>query len=420
MPFAGRAPLLRGAYVGPTLAVVAVIKRKAGGGGSHVRVRVGGVRIDVKTVPDILLNSPAADVPDNPTLLGPRTAARIRALHVVLEDALSGMRDAVGRHLALRGLSRLEAQRSDAALPSLQLDRRRGPLALHAVRRRARDGVDGGAHRGAVLIHTPLSTTSVLDEAAEVVSLTATPWAGVLIATALPYRFLQALFLDQLLEVGSGASHYGDLLGLTANITVATILIALWGRAVYARACRLALARDIAPGREAWRVPPASLASYVLTASTAMLLGYLSFFTVVGFPILVIFSGLAIGTIELNDRVSVSAPFAHIFRTMRRLGIPVALLLVFVCALFVALVNLAAAFELGKWLLGSLGGFDAPHWPVLFSAGNRRFLLILFAGAIVIVEPFWIAAHVIFVRKLGAVESGDDLRAWFDELRRIA
>ena len=39
---------------------------------------------------------------------------------------------------------------------------------------------------------------------------------------------------------------------------------------------------------------------------------------------------------------------------------------------------------------------------------------------IVIVEPFWIAAHVIFVRKSGAVESGDDLRSWFEELRRTA
>jgi len=36
------------------------------------------------------------------------------------------------------------------------------------------------------------------------------------------------------------------------------------------------------------------------------------------------------------------------------------------------------------------------------------------------VEPFWIAAHVVFVRKAGAQERGDDLRAWFEELRRTA
>jgi hypothetical protein len=270
------------------------------------------------------------------------------------------------------------------------------------------------------LIHTPLSTTSVLDEAADAVSMTAAPWAGVLMATALPYRFLQALFLDQLIEVGAGASHYGNLLGTTANLTVATIVVALWGRAVYARACRLALARGSSPGREAWRVPPAALASYILTASTAMMLGYLSLLTVVGVIGAAMFAGLAIGTMELNDRVSVTAPFRHIARTAKRIAIPFALLFILSCATIVALINLAAAFELGKWLVGTVGVFDAPNWQSLFSGDNRRFVLILFAGALVIVEPFWIATHVIFVRKLGAVESGDDLRAWFEELRRTA
>lgn len=250
--------------------------------------------------------------------------------------------------------------------------------------------------------------------------MTAAPWAGVLMATALPYRFLQALFLDQLFEVGSGASHYGNLLGSTANLTVATILLALWGRAVYARACRLALARGSAPGAEALRVPAAALACYVLTASTAMLFGSISLFTVLGFAAAVMFSGLAIGTFELNDRVSVFRPFARIFRYTKRIGIPLSLVLVFFCALIVALLNLAAAFEIGKWLVGTIGGFDAPHWQVLFSGGNRRYVLMLFAGAVVIVEPFWIAAHVIYVRKAGAEESGDDLRTWFDELRRTA
>jgi hypothetical protein len=280
--------------------------------------------------------------------------------------------------------------------------------------------VDGGDDRGALLIHTPLTTTAVLDEAADAVSMTAAPWAGVLIATALPYRFLQALFLDQLFEAGSGAAHYGNLLGMTANVTVITILIAFWGRTVYARACRLALARGSVPGAEALRVRPAALACYVLTASTAMLAGYVSIFTILGFVVAVMFSGLAIGTMELNERVSVTKPFALLFRYAKRVGVPIALVCVFFCAMMVALVNLGAAFALGQWLAGALGGFDAPNWQVLFSGGNRRFVLMLFAGAIVIVEPFWIAAHVIFVRKAGAEESGDDLRTWFDELRRTA
>ncbi|HYO77266.1 MAG TPA: hypothetical protein VE010_12440 [Thermoanaerobaculia bacterium] len=269
------------------------------------------------------------------------------------------------------------------------------------------------------MIRAPLSTTSVLDESADVVAAT-TPWAGFLIATAIPYRFLQALFLDQLLEVGSAAARYGNLLGATANMTVATMLLSFWGRAVYARACRLAMSRGSTPGAEVWRVPRVSLASYVLTASAATLLGYVTLFTLFGFALAVIAAGLAIGTFELNDRISVTRPFALISRYAKKAHILVALLFVLFCGLAVALVNVFSAFQLATWLAGAVAGFDAPQWQRLFSPGNRRFTLMLFAGALVLVEPFWIATHVIFVRKAGAEESGDDLRAWFDELRRAA
>lgn len=249
--------------------------------------------------------------------------------------------------------------------------------------------------------------------------MTAAPWAGVLVVTALPYRFLQALFFDQLIEVGRQASQYGRLLGGTANLTVAAILIALWGRAVYARACRLALGRGTPPGREVWRVPAAALVSYFLTSSVILLAGTLSVFTCFGLWLVAIVAGLAIGTLELNERVSVIEPF----RLIRRYARAVTLLgisFVFFCAIFVALVNIAAAFGLGVWALTAIGGFDAPRWELLFSGDNRRYLLMLVAGALVAVEPFWVAAHVVFVRKAGAQERGDDLRAWFEELRRTA
>ncbi|HUP59491.1 MAG TPA: hypothetical protein VNA69_03630 [Thermoanaerobaculia bacterium] len=269
------------------------------------------------------------------------------------------------------------------------------------------------------MIRTPLSTTSVLDEAAEVVRLAA-PWSAVIVLTSIPYRFLQAVFFDQLAEAGSEASRYGNLLGGTANLIVAAILLAFWGRAVYARACRLAHGRGTAPGREAWRVSKAAFASYVLTGSAAFLAGFVTCFTLAGFVVAVMFAGLAIGTMELNERISIATPFRNLFRSARTVAIPMALVFVFFCALVVAFVNLAAAFGLGIWLATAIGGFDAPHWPVLFGLGNRRFVLMLVAGALVAVEPFWVAAHVVFVRKAGAQESGDDLRAWFEELQRAS
>jgi hypothetical protein len=249
--------------------------------------------------------------------------------------------------------------------------------------------------------------------------MTAGPWAGVLVITALPYRFLQALFVDQLFEVGGRAPQYGNLLGGTANMIVASIVIALWGRAVYARACRLAHARGAAPGRETWRVPAPALASYLLTASASLLLGYATLFTCFGYAAAVLFAGLAIGTMELNERVSVAQPFRLIARYAKPVPLLVLLFALF-CGTVVALVNLAAATGLIVWAAGALGAFDAPHWPLLFSGTNRRFLLMLIAGALVAVEPFWVAAHVVFVRKAGAEERGDDLRAWFEELRRAS
>jgi hypothetical protein len=269
------------------------------------------------------------------------------------------------------------------------------------------------------LIRSPLSITSVLDESTEVVAMTAAPWAGVLVFTALPYRFLQALFLDQLLEVGSAAPRYGHLLGGTANLIVISVLIALWGRAVYARACRLAMGRGASPGRDAWRVPAAALASYVYTSALALIGGYLSVFTCLGVPVVAMFGGLAIGTMELNERVSLTAPLRLIGR-YTRVAMLFGLVFVFFCAFIVALVNLVAAFQLVVWASGAFGGFDAPRWQLLFTGSNRRYTLLLIAGALVAVEPFWIAAQVVFVRKAGAEERGDDLRAWFEELRRAS
>lgn len=249
--------------------------------------------------------------------------------------------------------------------------------------------------------------------------MTAAPWAAIIGLTALPYRFLQALFLDQLLEVGSAAKQYGNLLGGTANLIVLSTILALWGRAVYARVIALAYARGAVPGIEAWRVRPAAFLSYVLVSAVTLILGYAGLFTCLGTVLVAMFAGVAIGTMELNERVGLVQPFRIAFKYARGLLL-FALAFVFFCAVFVALVNIGAAAGLITWAATALGGFDAPHWQLLFTPGNRRFVLMLFAGALVVVEPFWVAAHVVFVRKAGAEERGDDLRAWFDALRRAS
>ena len=267
------------------------------------------------------------------------------------------------------------------------------------------------------MIRAPLSTTAVLDEAADGVRLAAAPWAAVLILTSIPYRFAQALFVDRLIELGSDASHYGNYLQSIATMTMLAFVISRWGRLVFARAVRLASESGATPKREALHIPFAAFLNYLYVSAFAELANVMTLIVCITPALFTIFSGLAIGSAEMNDQPSLAAPFRRIARYGRELKIATALMCVFICAIGVAAINVAAAVAAGLWLAGSIGGWDAHRWALLISFGNRRFLLVVIAGAIVALEPFWIAAYVTLVRKAGAVETGDDLRAWFEELR---
>lgn len=267
------------------------------------------------------------------------------------------------------------------------------------------------------MIRAPLSITSVLDETADAVSLAAAPWSAFIVVTSIPYRFLQVLFLDRLAELGGEAQHYGRLLGSTANWTLAAFVVSLWGRAVWARACRIAATTGARPGKEALRVPLVAFISYLFTASIAEVLFYGTLLTFIGPIVVVLFAGIAIGTMELNDRVSIREPLRLVARYSRQARMELGVALVFFVGLIVALVNLSAAFDIGLWLAGATGSADAARWNILISMGNRVMRWLLYAGTIIAVEPFWVAANVVLVRKAGAAESGEELRTWFHDLQ---
>jgi len=266
------------------------------------------------------------------------------------------------------------------------------------------------------LIRAPLSTTSVLDEAADAVRIAAAPWLGVLILTSIPYRFAQAIFIDRLMELRD-ASRYGNYLTSLATMTMLAFVVSRWGRLVFARAVRLATESGASPKREALRIRFATFLDYLYISAFAEFVNLMLLIVCVTPALFTMFTGLAIGSAELNDHPSLATPFRHITRYGRNSKILFALMCIFICAIVVAMLNVAAAFAFGLWLAGSIGGWDAHRWALLISLANRRFLLVVIAGAIIALEPFWIAAHVTLVRKAGAEETGDDLRAWFEELR---
>jgi hypothetical protein len=271
------------------------------------------------------------------------------------------------------------------------------------------------------LIRAPLSTSSVLDETSEAVARVAAPWAGVLLATSMPYRFMQVLFIERLQELGSSASHYGNALGRLANLTVLAFLLSLLGRAVYARAVRLSEEEGETEERRSrlsaapLRVPPVALASYIYTAALTEVVFLFSLFTIVAVPLAIMLSALAIGTMELNREIGLRAPLRLILRYLKSSRTQLAVTLIFALSLLMVWVNLNSLAQLLLWLADVFGGVNAARWQLLM--GSSHFGWLSFAGAILILEPFWVAANVVLVRKAGAMESGDELRLWFRELQ---
>jgi hypothetical protein len=271
------------------------------------------------------------------------------------------------------------------------------------------------------LIRAPLSTTSVLDETTDAVARAAAPWAGVLIATSIPYRFLQVLFIERLAELGSSATHYAVALGELANWTTLAFVVSLLGRAVYARAIRLTEASGEAEeGRPEvtgapFRVPPLALVSYLYTAALTELTFILSLLTIVFIPLSLMLSGIAIGTMELNRVAGLRPPLRLIVRYLKSSRTLLAVTLILAIALLIAWINLYSIAELALWLTNAFAGAGTARWARLLSSHHFKWLS--FAGAVLTIEPFWVAANVVLVRKAGAEESGEELRLWFRELQ---
>ncbi|MFL6201563.1 MAG: DUF4129 domain-containing protein [Thermoanaerobaculia bacterium] len=267
-----------------------------------------------------------------------------------------------------------------------------------------------------------VSVTDVLDEAAELVPREVAGWAGLLALTSLPLRFLEAHFLNRLFQLGDSATSYVDYLMSLSWLVAFALLPALWGRAVFARACALALSGRAAVARgniplRALRPSFPSFAAYAYAATFAELLFVLLGWTGIALPLIVLYAGLAAATSYLQERPGPLASLALPLRTLRPFVPFLGLTAVFGVALAIALLNLFFLFALGLWLAGGASGLDLSWWQVALSGDNQQYVLLVVACAVTVVEPFWIASLVAAVRRVRARESGEDLAAWFAEIR---
>jgi hypothetical protein len=132
-------------------------------------------------------------------------------------------------------------------------------------------------------------------------------------------------------------------------------------------------------------------------------------------PLAVMLSGLAIGTMELNREPGLRGPLRLLVHYLKSARTHLAVTLIFAVALLMAWSNLYAVADIVLWLANAFAGADTARWTLLL--GSRHFVWLTFAGAVLAIEPFWVAANVVLVRKAGAAESGEELRIWFRELQ---
>ncbi len=261
----------------------------------------------------------------------------------------------------------------------------------------------------------------MLDETSDAVARTASPWAGLLILTSIPYRFLQVLFIERLDDLRGSAMHYGRALGEMATWITLAFVLSLAGRAVFARAVRLSESGGEAEEGEArltflpFRLRPGALLSYIYAATIAELTFLLSLLTIVGIPLAIMLAGLAVGTMELNREAGLLAPLRLIAKYLKSGCTQLAVTLLFGIALLATWINIYAVAQIVLALSNAFAGTDVARWTLL--VGSRHFGWLALAGAILALEPFWVAANVVLVRKAGAQESGEELRLWFRELQ---
>jgi len=261
-----------------------------------------------------------------------------------------------------------------------------------------------------------LSVGEILDESADCVRLVAAPWLGVLWLTSLPLRMAQAHFAARLIELGREAQGYGDHLSRLALVSAATLLLSLWGRAVFANACRQAL-QGALRGAAVLRLRPTGLLSYAYVALLIEAVFYATCLSAVAVPVLALAAGLAAATLPFSGRAGLLRPLATLSGSAEQARPLVALLLSFGAGFLLAGVNLLALSQAGLWLARGVPGLELARWSGLLSPRYPRFLCVLLAGAWLAVEPWWLASLVVYVHKLRARATGEDLRLWFERLR---
>jgi hypothetical protein len=267
-----------------------------------------------------------------------------------------------------------------------------------------------------------LSPIGILDDTHHAVRRTAAPWLGVLWLGLLPYRFLQAHFIRELIHLGGRAGEYAGYLEGLAWALFATLLPAVYVRAVYVRAQLLGLQSGGSVGREAFKVPAAQLVTTLYLALLTEVCFALSAWMVFTVPLMAIPAGLGYVAAARMDRPGLFRPIGEIVRLLAGLKALLVLAFAFTLSLGAVFVNVYMAFRLGLWAADALGGDGIARWEHLLRPihpmlgilpAEPLVLVICGAATFLIVEPFWLGALTVYVHRAGQRQTGEDLRLRF-------
>jgi hypothetical protein len=269
-----------------------------------------------------------------------------------------------------------------------------------------------------------LSPVGILDATHGAAARAAAPWLGVLWLATIPLRLVQAYFLREVLALGPAAPEYGHYLTGLAWAWFAAFLPAAYGRAVWVRACHLTLQSGRPVGAEALRVPPAQMANAVYAALAVEALFALTAWTFFAVPILAVFSALAFAAALRTERPSLLRPLAEMARLAGRIRVVLGVSFTAGVGALLAFLNVYCGLRVLLWAGSALGGRELPRWEYLLRPlenvpvlpAEALTALLCAAGALLIVEPFWLASFTVLVHRSQLRETGEDLRLWFRTL----
>jgi hypothetical protein len=256
---------------------------------------------------------------------------------------------------------------------------------------------------------------SIVDDAIEAVRA-APAWVGLLWITALPSRLLFAFAAARLIELGPDAVRYGTWIRSIASLWVLLWLLSLWGRQVFVRASRHALDSERPPPRVLLRVPLGELAGHVSSAAAVEVAFWLLLVTFIAPAFLLLASGLAAVAAPAGGPGPLDS-LRELWRGIGPVGRLIRLLALFAIAAAAAAINLHLFTVAALWAAEGIPSLDLTTWRGVVSLHHPPYAILVATGALLLVEPAWIAALTAHVERVRARSSGEDLRRWFEELR---